>query len=128
MEIPKAVQQYLKSISYEGGSFAYLQLAMGNHLIRSGGELSQFGLSELNTSIPVDEQLTSLSSLLPASGKPVVIANTQIDEDHFTDIHIYVDSGDQWVIFVDATQSAVRLQSEQQTRLNQDIKNERNHG
>lgn len=125
-DIPVSVLQYLRSIMHKGNPFGYLQLDMQNRVVSMGGDLSLFGPIKIDTAVDVDEQLPSLSGLLPVLTKPVVIANIHTDDSQFTDFHIYFDDGNQWVVFIDTTDTATTMQNNQQSRLTQDIIKEKN--
>lgn len=120
-EAPLPVLRYLRSISHQTSTLAYLKLDSKNHVLESGGNLEYFDTTELDKSVPIDEQLPALSGLIPVSDGPVIIANTHIDNLHFFDVHIYLDMGNQWVLLIDTTAIATKLQTEQQIRLSKDI-------
>ncbi len=117
-ETPIAILRYLKTISHPGQCYAYLQLDQENCLIKAGGELAQFGIADINPTLTIEEQIPQLSGLLPANDKPLVIANTHVDPVQYIDMHIYRTFDSQWVIFVDSTETATKLQKQQQQRLN----------
>ena len=125
-DTPAPVSHYLQSILHKGNAFGYLQLDDRNRVVGMGGDLSLFGPTKIDINLSIDEQVPALSGLLPVVDQPVVIANTHADDSQFADLHLYLDEGSQWVIFIDTTAEATQLQNNQQTRLSRDIIKERN--
>jgi len=123
-DTPLPVTRYLRSIPYDGESFAYLKLDALNRVMECGGNIEIFSIECIDRSLPIDEQLPSLLGLLPVCGTPVVIAYTQVGGDHYIDLHLYQGVDGQWVLLLDKTEAGKRLQREQQIRLDRDILNE----
>lgn len=124
-EAPLPVLRYLRSISHQTGTLAYLKLDAKNCVLEGGGNLAYFDTEKLDKLVPIDEQLPVLLGLIPVIDVPVVIANTHIDNSHFFDLHVYFDMGNQWVLLLDTTAFSIKLQNEQQIRLSDDIFSEK---
>ncbi len=122
---PLAISQYLNSISHQGSNLAFLKLDANSHVIECGSNLTYFDVTYFDEDTSIEQQVPALSGLLPVIGAPVIIANTQIDSEHFIDLHIYAYQGNQWVLLLDSTETGTQLQIEQQIRLSKDIVNEK---
>lgn len=80
----------------------------------------------MESGVLVSDQLPAIAQLLPLCEKVVVLVNTQIVEDSIIDLHLFADSVGQWVLVFDNTEAGLKLQSEQQERLCNDIIEEKN--
>lgn len=123
---PAPVSGYLNSLPESGEQrpAAYIRVSTEGLVIDSGGVLEILDISKLETDIPIDEQLWQLSGLLPLVNGSIVIENTQVGNSGIVDLHIFIDSDDQWIVFLDNTVSAFKLQAEQQVRLSEDFEQE----
>lgn len=122
---PHAVVEYLKTVFYPELAFAYLQLDDHHHVVASGGEMGKCGIPIPEKNISIENQIDQLSGVLPVTGAPVVILNTQLVHKTFIDMHIFIHQGSQWVLFFNNTEAGIKLQAEQQTRLVNDIVREK---
>ncbi|MEN8188244.1 MAG: adenylate/guanylate cyclase domain-containing protein [Thermodesulfobacteriota bacterium] len=82
-------------------------------LISWGGEISAYGITDLQPGQPIGEQLFFIDDLLPLDQSPLHLACVKTGEGVVTDIHIF--QGDQcdWILLLDASRketSAVLLQ------------------
>lgn len=101
-----------------------MQVSAKGIVIDSGGELELFGIAELKADISIDEQLWQLSGLLPLEKDSVVLENTQVADSAIVDLHMFIQGGDHWVVFLDNSETASKLQAEQQARLTEDFEQE----
>lgn len=124
---PDAVVEYLKTVLHPDRAFAYLQLDEQRCVIDSGGELTKCGIPVLTGNRSIECQIDLLSNVLPVTGDPVVILNTQIRHQNFIDMHIFNYDNYQWVLFFNNSEAGIKLQKEQQTRLSNDFKRESNN-
>lgn len=119
--LPVEASRYIKTVLFPMREFGYLQLNEQNCVISSGGDLQQCGVPELDENRSIEHQIDPLSGLLPVTGEPLVILNTQLRDHVFIDIHIVNYDDCQWVFFINNTEAGIKLQAEQQTRLSDDI-------
>jgi len=118
---PIAVKRYLGARCSDERRMAYLRVRHDKCVELCGGDLMACGIGAIDKSNPIDEQLDSLVGLLPAGDKPVVISNAQTLKNLFVDLHVFSDSGEQWIVMFDNSEAARELQIEQQERLSKDI-------
>lgn len=124
---PSVVIGYLKTLSNPERNFAFIKLDRLNHIVAFGGDMRKCSLPALEVDTPVQDQAVQLSALLPlqdGEDDPVVISNTQVEDNKFIDLHAFNDAQHQWVVLVDNTENALRQQSEQQVRVSNDLSKE----
>jgi len=120
-KLPGSVQRYLKTLQQSDRSVAYVCLDFNNLILSTGGDLAKCGMVNIENGKSIHAQLPLLAQLVPVSEKPVIIANTQINECTIIDLHLFADSDAQWIVIFDNTEAGIQLQSEQQKRLTNDI-------
>lgn len=125
-KLPFSVERYVKTQPASNRSMAYLCLDENLVVVDSGGELEKCGIPSIENGVLASEQLPAIESLLPIDESAVVLVNTQIIEGSIIDLHLFADSVGQWVLIIDNTEAGLRLQSEQQDRLCNDIVEEQN--
>ena len=125
-QLPNSVLRYLKTIAECNRSIAYLCLNDSNIIVGSGGDLEKCGVLAVKNGTPINAQLPPITQLLPLGEKAVVIANTQLSKSTIIDLHLFADSEGQWILMFDNTEASIKLQSEQQERLTNDIIEEQN--
>jgi len=124
-EQPLSITRYIKSLPASSAAMAYFCMDENALVISSGGALEACGVPPLKSGLAISEQFPEIVQLLPLSEKSVVIANAQIADDSIIDLHLFADSVGQWVLIIDNTEAANKLQSEQQVRLAKDILEEK---
>jgi len=92
-----------------------------NAVTTRGGGLEHFGLGSIIQGELILEKYAFLEGLLPGDNEPVVIHNTQFENNQFVDLHLFTDIDGQWILFVDNTESAKEDQAVQQERLDIDL-------
>lgn len=88
---------------------AYLQVRRdGGRLISWGGNVSNYGISDLQIGKPIGEQLCFMAGLLPVGQSPFYLSCVKTEFGQPADIHIF--SGDKcdWILLMDAGQEEVR--------------------
>lgn len=123
-ELPFAISQYLNGILYPDRAFVFLQLDDRHCVVASGGEFEKCGVPPLELNGPIENQFDLLTGILPVDGIPVVIANIELSDQIFVDMHIFNSGETQWVLLLDNTAEKPKLQSEQQTRLSEKLSQE----
>lgn len=125
-QLPLSVKRYLKTLPLPNRPMAYLCLDDNLIVVDSGGELEKCGAPLIENGVLASDQLPVIGPLLPVGETAVVLENTQITEDSIIDLHLFADAVGQWVLIIDNTEAALKLQSEQQDRLCNDIIEEQN--
>jgi len=119
--MPMSIARYIRGLGLEARLFAYIGLDSENIVSHVGGALAQFGLSSVELGQPANAQLDYLEGLLPGDANPIVIQNTQFLGERFVDLHLFCESDEQWVLYVDNTEAGIDTQATQQKRLDKDI-------
>jgi len=115
-EVPQAVADYLVEIALEDHDFAYLQVTAKGHLLSSGGNLQKYGLAAIAPGEYVGEAFYYLEGFFPIE-RTEVMQHLQLDCGPVVDIHIVQaceNKGDGWVLLLDTTEEAQRIQRLQQ--------------
>jgi len=117
VQLPQPLAEYLRTIESPSRPLAFLKIGPDKRVKDSGGMLELFRLDTINSTHSIESQLEILQGLLPADHNPTVIENTQTVPDRFLDLHIFVDAGFDWVVFLDNTAAGIKLQQQQQKHL-----------
>ena len=118
---PLPIARYLNTVDLESRPFAFVGLDELNAVTTRGGGLEHFGLESIVQGELILEKYAFLEGLLPGDNEPVVIHNTQFENNQFVDLHLFTDLDGQWILFVDNTESAKEDQAAQQERLDIDL-------
>jgi len=118
---PLPIARYLNTVDLENRPFAFVGLDELNAVTTRGGGLEHFGLESIIQGELILEKYAFLEGLLPGDNEPVVIHNTQFENNQFVDLHLFTDLDGQWILFVDNTESAKEDQAVQQERLDIDL-------
>lgn len=121
---PQPIDQYLRTLDLGQRMHSFVGLDKSNVVQSLGGELAHFGLEGVKKGEVILEKYAFLEGLLPGENEPVVIHNTQFEENQFVDLHLFTDAVGQWIVFIDNTEVAKSDQASQQKRLDTDLLNE----
>jgi signal transduction histidine kinase len=114
--LPSPLVEQLGKFIANTSSPAYLLVDKQGRLQEWGGALAAYGLENLRTGAPVQEQVDFLVGLLPGIETPLFWPCVQVGSDVFTDIHVFpADRGD-WVLLMDVS-AAARERRRQQQRI-----------
>jgi len=122
---PDSVIRYIQRLDQQPSAFAFFRLDDLHQVNLCGGQLEFFGFDSIESPAYVIPQFDILEGLLPSGKDPVIILNTQFVQDHFFDLHLFIEAGDQWIVFLDSTSEGKNLQASQQKRLDDDFLQER---
>jgi signal transduction histidine kinase len=112
--LPSPLVEYLGKFITDTGSPAYLLVDKQGRLQEWGGALSAYGLTNLRTGAPVQEQVDFLVGLLPGIDTPLYCPCVEVGSDLFTDIHVFsADRGD-WVLLTNVSTAAQERRQLQQ--------------
>lgn len=112
-EIPDAIANYLTAIALENHDPAYLQVTADGHLIASGGHLQKYGLHRMQPDEYIGESFYYLDGFFPLA-QTEVMHHLQLDDGPVVDIHAIAVDASQWVLVLDTTAEAERVQRLQQ--------------
>lgn len=117
-ELPLHIQQHLHSLIAEDRHPAFLLSDATGLLMASGGKLAVYGLENLQTGMPVEEQIFQLAGLLPLESDEMLLPCVHTESGVPADLHFLHTAEGDYVLFLDATQQ------ERQQRLMQQKGNE----
>lgn len=123
---PASIKSYLLSLDGDQRADGYLCLNEQQQILANDGWVGTTNLANIERTADPVQSIPILEGLLPANcTAPTVIKHAHVDQDYYFDIHLYNDNVGAWVLFIDKTHSAKRLQKEQQIRLTDDFKNDK---
>jgi hypothetical protein len=95
---------------------AYLHLDKEGRVQAIKGDKEFFGLEDLKTGQLVTGQLNVLEGMLPLNDQKLYIPNVAISPELYADLHIIATASEDWILFLDTTREAKKLQLIQQQR------------
>jgi hypothetical protein len=95
---------------------AYLHLDKEGRVQAIKGEKEAFGLEDLQTGQLVTGRVNVLEGVLPLNNENLYIPHIAISSVVYADIHIIATASEDWILFLDTTQEAKKLQLIQQQR------------
>lgn len=93
---------------------AYLEIDLQGHLIRWGGELSALGFEDFNSGDRVEDHVDLLTGMLEPEQLPIELPFMSTPSGITTDIHLFIQSGRIWALFVFTEDRAKQQQAVQQ--------------
>ncbi|MFL9451805.1 MULTISPECIES: hypothetical protein [Nostocales] len=102
-DIPTCVTDYLLSFFKEERSLAYLLVNQDGCLSTWGGQLSAYGLLNLQQGEKAEKQIFFLEGLLPLEGVPLFFPCVKITSGICADVHLFPSKEGDWVLLLDAT-------------------------
>jgi len=122
---PDSIRNYLKKIDADQSVDGYLCLNDEQEIVANYGCIGVTNINDIDCAINVVQLFPVLEGLLPGNyAVPTVINYAHIDPDHYFDIHLFHDNLGFWVLFINKTSFAKKMQKEQQIRLTDDFKND----
>ncbi len=101
--LPDPVVNFLHTFTIESRSPAYLLVMKDGRLSRWGGNLTLYGLTNLQQGEYVEQQILFLTGLLPLNGAPINLPCVEMESGISADVHIFSAKEGDWVILLDAT-------------------------
>ncbi len=124
--IPKSIQDYLKTLDDIQCVDGYLRLNDKQEIVANCGSVGATNITTIDCSINAVQLIPALEGLLVKHlAEPTIIYCVHVDKDHYFDIHLFQDTMGEWVVFIDKTNSAKKMQQEQQIRLAEDFKKDK---
>lgn len=114
LSLPVPIVDYIYKLTVENRSPAYLLVDKNGYLSDWGGQLSVYGITNLQQGEDVEQQVLFLTGLLPLNSSPVVLPCLKMESGLSADIHVFsTDEGD-WVLLLDATLHEIQRSQVQQ--------------
>ncbi len=103
LDIPARISEWLLLLVKSQRSIAYLLINNELVLIKAGGELDYYGLSDLQHQHSASNQLPFLEGLLPLEETPFLLQSVGMPSGRVADVHFFADEDMTWVVLLDVT-------------------------
>lgn len=103
LSLPDTVFNFLYTFTLENRSPAYLLVMKDGRLSSWGGNLTLYGLTDLQQGEYVEQQILFLIGLLPLNGLSVNLPCVEMESGISADVYIFSTNEGDWVILLDAT-------------------------
>lgn len=125
ISLPDSISTYLNNHSSDVEVSGYVCLHDNHTVVSADGSIGKIELENLEKSENILDAIPFLEGLLPDKiKKSAIINNVHTDTNQYFNVHLFSDNVGHWVIFIDTTHSAKKLQQEQQQRLDIDFDND----
>ncbi|MEA5598044.1 hypothetical protein [Rivularia sp. UHCC 0363] len=114
MDIPFPVSSYLVNFMQESRSLAYIFVNKDGCLAIWGGDLTEYGVTNLQQGENASEQIFFLEGLLPLDGFPLFLPCVKTNNGICADVHLFPEKDGDWVLLLDATWDEIQIFKVQQ--------------
>jgi class 3 adenylate cyclase len=114
LDLPFPVLNYIHSRTIANRNPAYLLVEKTGRLSNWGGQLTVYGITNLQKGEDVGKQVFFLSGLLPVDGSDLFLPCLKTETGLSIDIHIFTTDEGDWVLLLDATLEESQRQLVQQ--------------
>jgi len=94
-------------------------------LVRMGGQLAHYGLTDVRTGTSASDQLPFIEGLLPLFETPFLIRSLEMPSGRIADVHFFADGDVVWIILLDMTAEHDEAQLVQQKAYDMTLLSER---
>jgi serine phosphatase RsbU (regulator of sigma subunit) len=101
--LPRSVADALHSVTHSQRALAYLQIDEELRLVGAGGNLENYGLSEIRLGEGAVDQAVFLEGLLPLPETPYLLPSVELAGGRAADLHFYQHDDSVWVVLLDVT-------------------------
>jgi sigma-B regulation protein RsbU (phosphoserine phosphatase) len=101
--LPRSVADALHSVTHSQRALAYLQIDEELRLVGAGGNLENYGLSEVRLGEGAVDQAVFLEGLLPLPETPYLLPSLELAGGRAADLHFYTHNDSVWVVLLDVT-------------------------
>lgn len=102
-DLPPRISEWLLLLVKSQRSIAHLLINDKLVLIKAGGELEYYGLTDLKIQRSASNQLPFLEGLLPLEESPFLLNSVGMPSGRVADVHFFADQGMTWVVLLDVT-------------------------
>ncbi len=102
IEIPTDVIDYIINFMIDNRSLAYLLINKEACLFDWGGQLSIYGITNLQKGKDIGQQVFFLEGLLPLDDFPLFLPCVKTEQGISADVHLFPSQQGDWVLFLDA--------------------------
>ena len=114
MDIPFPVSSYLVNFMQESRSLAYIFVNKDGCLASWGGDLTEYGVTNLQQGENASQQIFFLEGLLPLDGFPLFLPCVKTNNGICADVHLFPEKDGDWVLLLDATWDEIQIFKVQQ--------------
>ena len=114
IEIPTDIIKYIINFVVENRSLAYLLINKEARLSAWGGQLSIYGITNLQEGKDIGQQVFFLEGLLPLDDFPLFLPCMKTEEGICADVHLFPSEQGDWVLLLDAMWDETHIRRIQQ--------------
>lgn len=114
LDLPTPIIDYIYRLTLESRSPAYFLVDKAGCLCHWGGNLSAYGVRNLQTGDYVEQQVLFLAGLLPLDDEPIFLPCIKMESGLSADIHIFSTTEGDWVLLLDASLHEIQRSQVQQ--------------
>jgi serine phosphatase RsbU (regulator of sigma subunit) len=103
MDLPARVSDWLLHLVTSQRAVAHVVIDAEQLVTSTGGDLRNYGLSELVDREPASVQLPFLEGLLPLPETPFVIPSMEMPNGRVADVHLLAEADATWMVLLDVT-------------------------
>jgi len=104
-DLPLSVQEHMRGVCIENRRPAYL-LISEECLVQQGGDCAHYGLDDLRTDTNVVERMPFVEGTLPLQSESLLLPLLCLGGDRYAEVHILPSQEGDWILLLDATETA----------------------
>ncbi len=112
--LPEILWHYLHSMTLDGRALAYLRMNPSGVVEEAAGDLKRYGVAPDAVGREGETVAPFLVGLLPVAGRSATFRWLEVEPGVKADLHLFEAGGQMWVLLLDSTDEATRLQAFQQ--------------
>lgn len=106
-DLPLSVKGYMQGVCINARHPAYLLVSDGC-LVRKGGDCAYYGMKDLSKDMVISDKMSFIEGTLPLKGEPVFLPLLCLGKDKYAEVHLFPSEEGDWILFLDATETARR--------------------
>ena len=113
-DLPGPIREFIDALTDDLLAPAFMLVSDDEGLIKFGGALSSYGISELAENTQISNHVPFLVGLLPLDSGSVFLPKVQTAEQVFADVYLFRRNEGTWILLLDATDDVKKRQALQQ--------------
>ena len=105
-DLPPALRDYLRHLTVDQWSAAFLRVDREGRLVDSGGSLGLYGLDGVGKGESLAGRVDFFKGMLPVGDEPIVLPRMELAPGRFADVHLVGGEEADWVLFLDVSETA----------------------
>jgi serine phosphatase RsbU (regulator of sigma subunit) len=114
LNLPPRISDWLLHLVESQSAVAFLHIDGEEILVATGGDLDNYGLTDLHLHRRAGDQVSFLEGLLPLEEATFIIHSMEMPSGRSADVHLLSDEAATWVVFLDVTSEHDTAQKIQQ--------------